>query len=909
MNNKKITNVKINRNVNSIIGLSIFLFTFIIFFITKAPSVSFWDCGEYITVSNILGVPHPPGNPFYVILGKIITLLPFGIPVAQKVNTLSVLFGSLAVLFTYLAIVKLVAIWEQKAWKCYFAGIIGATLIGFSNTFWDNSIEAEVLSGLSFFISIIVWLILVWTEKNRGKNFTHQKILLLIIYLFSLGFGIHQTVLQIAPAILFIAVYPLLKIDKDFWKKLIIYSVIGIILYLVMFEIGSGFNQASLSKYTIAIFIVGLMIYYLRDYVDKRSWWLALTLVLLGFSAHLILPIRASTNPFINEGDPSSWQRFVDYIFRKQYGPSNMFIRNVDVSKLGYPLIPIPYLKQLWYQFTMQFTRYFSWQFFDAETIGNFLHIPQNLIFNLANLLVAVLGAIGAMFQFKKSKRSFAYLFALFFMSSFAMVYVMNITDHEPRVRPYFFVTAYTFWAMWMGIGCLGIYEYVKTKIRLKFVAGILIIILSFLPVVNLLSQFHKHDRRGEYIALGYGQNILNTVEENAIIFTNGDNDTFPLWYAQANYDPKAKDIIKIEKEQDKEKYRELHNVIDTDKPVSEMSLVERKIYQMQKARKNLTGIRKDVTVANLSLLNTPWYIKQLRDQGGVIINLSDRAIDRLQPIQLPKKMQFKVGDNIVVTFEKGKVLYVKDQMVLRIIKENFGKRPIYFAVTVSDNVGFGDYLSSEGMADRLVDKKGKYQINVQRLKYNIEEVYDYGGIFNEKLYKDENMRRLVNNYGAAFLRMSEACRQQSDMKKAIEYLQKASEFTEDKTRFYPTLASMYAQEKDYENAVKFTSLAIEASPTNKNLYNQKSMYLLKMDKIDSALVVLEQVLDIDPNDRRAKLQYLGICQDKKLYEKGLKFMDKWMEIDKRNKQIFDHFQKQFREEIDVKENSTQKND
>ncbi len=319
----------------------------------------------------------------------------------------------------------------------------------------------------------------------------------------------------------------------------------------------------------------------------------------------------------------------------------------------------------------------------------------------------------------------------------------------------------------------------------------------------------------------------------------------------------------------------------------------------MQKARKNLTGIRKDVTVANLSLLNTPWYIKQLRDQGGVIISLSDEVIDRLRPIQLPQKMQFKVGDNIVVTFEKGKVLYVKDQMVLQIIKENFGKRPIYFAVTVSDHVGFDKYLSSEGMADRLVDKKAEFQVNAQRLRYNIEEVYDYGGIFNDKLYKDPNMKRLVNNYGAAFIRMFEECRRQGDMELAIEYLQKASEFTEDKTRFYPTLASMYAQMNDYESAVKFISQAIEANPNNKDLYSYQSMYLLEMDKIDEALAVLEQSLNVNPNNDRSKLQYIRICQDKKLYEKGLKFIDKWIEIDERNKRLFKRYQNMFKKEME----------
>ncbi|MCK4827476.1 DUF2723 domain-containing protein, partial [bacterium] len=218
----------IDKRTNAIIGLVVFLSVFIIYYITKPVSLSFWDCGEYISCSSILGVPHPPGNPFYILLGKFFTLLPIGLSHAQAVSLLSIFFSCFASLFVYLSIVKLVAIWETKQIYAYIAGVFGALFIAFSQEFWLNAIEAEVYGGLSFFIALIIWLTLIWTEKQ--KNFNHQNILLLIVYLFFLGFSVHQTTLQIAPAVLLIVVLPLLKFDKNLYKKLAIFVVIGLAL-------------------------------------------------------------------------------------------------------------------------------------------------------------------------------------------------------------------------------------------------------------------------------------------------------------------------------------------------------------------------------------------------------------------------------------------------------------------------------------------------------------------------------------------------------------------------------------------------------------------------------------------------------------------------------------------------------
>ncbi|MDP8314943.1 MAG: DUF2723 domain-containing protein [Candidatus Celaenobacter antarcticus] len=840
----------IDRRTNAIIGLVIFLSVFIIYYITKPVSLSFWDCGEYISCSSILGVPHPPGNPFYILLGKFFTLLPIGLSHAQAVSLLSVIFSCFAVLFVYLSIVKLVAIWETKQIYAYIAGVIGAFFITFSQEFWINAIEAEVYGGLSFFIALIIWLTLIWTEKQ--KNFDHQNILLLIVYLFFLGFSVHQTTLQIAPAVLFVVILPLLKFDKKFYNKLLIFVVIGLALYYIFYLIGTGIGHGSFGKYIFALFVISVLIYYLRDYVQPQVWLFAFLMVVLGLSTHLILPIRAAADPFINEGDPSTLPRFMDYVFRKQYGPTSFFVRRA------------PILMQL----DFHFLRYFSWQFFDAGVISNFLHVSKQFIHTIFQFIVVALGLTGFYYQFKKSKRSFIYLASFFFMASIAMILVMNLSSAEVRDRPYFFITAYMLWAFWMGIGAMGIVRYFRK--RSKLLAIIALCLIATLPIINMASHFHKTDRSQELLSLEYGTNFLNGLDKNAIIFTNGDNDTFPLWYAQAVYDPHAEEYYL---EEDTLLFREIKGFSISDKEDIPRK-TQNKLNDAYLAKKDLGGIRKDVSVANLSLLNTPWYIKQLRDFEGIEIKLSDNQINELHPIQLANEANFKVGD-LKITFPKDKQLFVKDQMVLQIIKDNYGKRPIYFAVTVADRVDFDEYLQSEGMADRIVSTKAKYQINAPRLNHNIENVFDYNSIYNEDLYKDENMKRLINNYGADFMRMSTTFYQNEDYENAVKYLNKAMDFVKEKNRYLPSLANLYYEMGLYDSALNVIEPLVQKSPEDPQLVYLQIEFLVKNDDILGALSALEDFIMKNTDQHYFLNRYVNIVRSNPDYtERALDYID-----------------------------------
>ncbi len=767
----------INKKTNAIIGGLVFLITIFVYYLTFARSLSFWDCGEYITCSSILGIPHPPGNPFYILIGRFLTVIFGKIPHAIVVDFLSSVMSAFAVLFTYLFTVKLMAMFLDKknAYLAYIAGSVAALFIAFSFTFWDNSIEAEVYAGLALTINMIAWITMIWVEKSKGLS--HQGLLLLMIYLFFLGFGIHQTVLQVAPAVLFIVLYPMISMHykenvAKFWKLFFLYLVGIIVVYLIFIAIGAAVHIPDLPKMAIAVSIFALLYLYLRKEVTTNVWLLALFLIILGLSPHIFLLIRSAERPFINEGYPHTWKLFKDYVLRAQYGPTSMFHRRASFI----------------YQFKNQFLTYFSWQFFHAEYLSKVFKIPEVIIQLIANLIVALLGFLGVYYQYKKNKHSFVYLFSFFFMASIAMVFVMNLSDQEVRERDYFFVTAYNFWAVWMGMGAVAIFTYLAK--RIKVLAYLSLIIIFGLVGLNLYSNYHIHDRHRQLIPLDYGLNLLNGLEKNAIIFTNGDNDTFPLWYAQAVYDPYAKEHI-----------YPARNVYPTKKT---KELIKK---AMEYKKSQLHGVRQDVSVANLSLLNTPWYIKQLRDLEGIEFNIPDKHIDLCQdspesvlfPRKIPRNMQLTVyspnkKDSLVIHLKKGQIMYVKDLAILQIIKDNFGKRPIYFAVTVPEFPEYENHLKNEGMVYRLVPTTGKNQLDTKRIVTNIDSVYSYRCVFDDKVYKDDSMKRLLNNYGSGYYNLALYYRSKQQYGKAIKYMEGGIKFFMNKSRFYPGLAQLYTE-------------------------------------------------------------------------------------------------------------------
>ena len=147
----------------AIVSFAVLAIAAIAYFLTLTPTVPFWDSGEFIAVSNILGIPHPPGTPFFVLIGRLATLIPIA-SIAQRVNAVSAIASALAVFFTYLSILRLMRVtqggerqpWHE--WAAVAGAACGALMLAFSDNFWENSIEAEVYQLMSLASIIVFWL-------------------------------------------------------------------------------------------------------------------------------------------------------------------------------------------------------------------------------------------------------------------------------------------------------------------------------------------------------------------------------------------------------------------------------------------------------------------------------------------------------------------------------------------------------------------------------------------------------------------------------------------------------------------------------------------------------------------------------------------------------------------------------
>ncbi len=720
--------------LNAFVGAAVFLILLAIYLITLSPTVSFWDSGEFIATSHILGIPHPPGTPFYVVLGRMFAMIP-GVETAVAVNFMSALTGALGCLFLYLITVRILVLWRGRPetgpdkMAVYFSAACAAVAGGVAGSYWTNSIEAEVYSPAAFIMAFAVWLMLKWSESYREAG--SRNYLLLICYLLATSVGLHLGTTLVLPAFVLFA----LLVD-----------------YRVFFDV----------KFLILVVFVGV----------------------LGLSNHLFLPIRSVHNPAIDEANPERWIAFKNCLLRKQYKPMNPFIRQAPWS----------------FQFGM-FWRYFKEQWtFGGLTWGA--------------LLIAI-GAVGAFVHFLKERRTFVLVGTLFLVMSLGLIIYMNFTDHEVRERDYFYSHGFFFFCIWIGVG----YAYIIDKMRAWLGSDRLTYagsaVLAALVFSTIAVNFHSHDRRGDYNAYDYAYNLLSTVDRDGMIFTNGDNDTFPLWFMQ-----------------------------------------------------EVKGYRKDVRVLNLSLLNTPWYIWQLKHlEPKVPMRFSDQTIGRLQPYRDP---------------DTGKIVLVKDIASKEIIEANNQRKPVYFAVTVADYMGYDKNLRLEGLAFRLVPETGNRMMDVERTLHNLYRVYSYRGlllpadpdsvvpppdlahteiradvepvesipsyVYDHDVYKDLNTRRLITNYAAAHLRLCIHYLEHNEYDKAVKELEMAGLISPEYSGYRDLAVVAYGFAGDVAKAESLANEFIMKDPGSQNVYLQLFRVYRKNGLDDKSEEILVRLVNAFPD-------------------------------------------------------------
>lgn len=779
-----------------------------------APTTSFWDCGEFIATAFTMGVPHPPGTPLYLILGNVFSQLPFFNDIGARVNLLSPLASAFSVMFLYLIIVELIIEWRGKVQSksdaiiAYASAFIGAMTFAFTDSHWFNAVEAEVYSLSTFFTGIVVWLILRWS-RNEGKP-GNVRYILLIAYMLGLAIGIHLLNLLALPFIALIIYFKKytfspLGFSATVGATLLSFMVIYLGIIKGLPNITSSYGLPTAIMMVVSVFAITIWLIYTKNFMWSTIMS-CLLMIFIGYSTYTTIFIRANQHPSINENNPDTYERALSYMNREQYGDWSITDRGATLQRpenahwsrytdnrnnpsdsdvVGF----------VWnYQVKEMYLRYFAWQFagrgennWDVRTKDGKLIKKLDGInwFRYGLPLALLFGLAGLGHHFYRDRKSALAVLAIFAATGIMIILYLNQYDPQPRERDYSYVGSFFTFSIWIGIGIAGLFERIReyfedSELSTNIMIGVSVVLLVAMPINMMAKDYTEHSRDGNYVAWDYAYNMLNSCEPNGIIFTNGDNDTFPLWYIQ-----------------------------------------------------EVEGVRKDVRVVNLSLLNTPWYIDQLKNEEPKlpIKNLSDKAISKIDPVngtayalqkwtpiwgQLVEMLdnktreqygvkysvkefgipvnwgepeaQLKVGNDIISFNLKATLsnyIRVQDLMVLKLIEDIIDTHPVYFAVTVSpsNRMGLENYLSMEGLVYKVHTTKQSTgdsppKLNYDKMLQNITKspdldriirtgdeysdyvasgngVYRYTNLDNADVYFSSNIVRLIQNYRSSFLQMA----------------------------------------------------------------------------------------------------------------------------------------------------------
>ncbi|MEO8209913.1 MAG: DUF2723 domain-containing protein, partial [bacterium] len=483
---------------------------------------------------------------------------------------------------------------------------------------------------------------------------------------------------------------------------------------------------------------------------------LSLFLIILGYSTYISILQRANvTNLPINENSPNNVESLLSYLNREQYGQQPLIMPRRYSQEPQHQGIYQKYssdMEFLWeYQINHMFNRYWFWNYIGRAGYNQ----NDGVDFTKFYAIPFLIGMFGLFYQFRKDwKLGFIFLM-MFLMMGIVTALYQNQQEPQPRERDYFYVGAFLAFSLWIGIGVAGLIELISEKMNKKHLMAVcsVVLILSFaaVPLNMLRVNYHFENRNGNYLPYDYAYNILQSLDKDAILITNGDNDTFPLWCIQAVY-----------------------------------------------------GVRTDVRIVNLSLAQTDWYNLQLKNErpyGAMTVpmTLTDAQLKRLQPVQWDEKkavtfevpitaypdsmrsrpnLPTRIVTNIAPTIRQPQgnqtitAIKANDLLLMDIVKANKWERPFYFCVTVSEDnyIGLGDYLVMEGMAQRLVPFKTNgataENVNVDIMRKCLFDTpsepsktpmygFRFTGLNNKNIFYNEDQTRMSQTYRTVFLRLA----------------------------------------------------------------------------------------------------------------------------------------------------------
>jgi Protein O-mannosyl-transferase TMEM260-like len=908
------------RRWNNLTGWFIFIFSSIVYLLTREPTVSFWDCGEFILAAFKLQVGHPPGAPLFLMMGRIASLFAGSdtSKVAITINTFSALCSGFAIMFLFWTITHLarkIFIKGNELEAKHIPSIIGSGIVGalaytFSDTFWFSAVEGELYALSSLIIAVVFWGMLKW-EDEADKKYSGRWIIL-IAYIMGLGLGVHRLNLLIIPVLVFVYYFRKYEVTRNGLIKTTLLALV--ILWLMVFVLMPGVPEVAGWFELLLVNVLGLpynsgllffMVILFGGMAFGIYWSLktkrvilnyvmtSLVVIMIGYSSYAMIMIRSSARPPMNQNNPSDVFSLSYYINMKQYGSAPKFYGNyydapaVDVKKViaGYnkvngkykpyyhpeykynkefeTLFPRMYSAdpdhesayKYWgkvvgrkystgsgkealviptfgenlryffrYQIGFMYLRYFMWnfagrqndiqgngnpidgnwisgiKFLDELRLGKLDKIPADLKSNPGNnkyyLLPLIAGLLGMFWQYKKDKNGFWLVMTFFIMTGLAIIIYLNQYPNQPRERDYAYVGSFYAFAIWIGFGFMFIHEKLQKLIGNNLsLAVTFIALIAGVPVLMGAQNWDDHDRSGRYTARDIGADYLKSCAPNSILFTYGDNDSFPVWYNQ-----------------------------------------------------DVEGVRTDIRVANLSYIQAGWYIEMMRQKAYnsdpmpltlgpekyiegsreqlPVDNRVDKPVDLKDIVQFAgfDDQKYKIdisgrGDYVnyipankfIIDVDTARVLangtvkpYFKnrlispmiweytdadafkgDLVIMDLLSTNKWVRPIYFSTTVPSTQykGLEKFFIQEGLTYRIApirtDKPepGEFGIIDPIVMYdNMMNKFSWGNAADPSVYLDENNRRMFSNFRRIFGSLGKELLITGDTIKAVEAVHRGLE-------------------------------------------------------------------------------------------------------------------------------------
>ncbi len=494
--------------------------------------------------------------------------------------------------------------------------------------------------------------------------------------------------------------------------------------------------------------IAGTFLIVLLGFLKVLPQWknalLILVFAAIGFSINAYIPIRAANDPAINENDPETISETVDFIDRKQYSSESMVER--------------------------MFKRRAEWenQFGDYRRMGFWRFFHQQFGVSGGGAVFPILIGLFGLWEIvrRRPKRGLP-LVLLLLLCSVGLVLYMNFADGtrmtpqgqdylEVRDRDYFFTPAFILFGLAIGIGLAFLVASLRQALEhmspgLKNGVTSVALLLFLTPSLTLAGNWFESDRSGNYIPYDYAANLMNSAEQNAILFTHGDNDTFPLWCLQEVY-----------------------------------------------------NYRTDIKIVNLSLANTNWYVGQIKNQLDLTLPWTDAQIDSIRPYRLAdgswRRVQDMVTDVLIDEYLGKRPMYFS--VTVGAGARRYKGQPLDSRLTMT------------GMLFQIGEPHGKINVDIEKSMDFFMHEFRSRGIADKSVYKDEATRRLTTNYGNAFLMVADTLRKAGDMNRAEQIAKEAIKHIPYAGDPYDFVASIYSQEGKLDSLRQFMKTA-EAGDKN----------------------------------------------------------------------------------------------